>query len=38
MRANPPVGEKIEVSETGIQVSVAAIALERKLLGSALYS
>ena len=34
IRANPPVGEKIAVSETGIQVSVAAIALERTVLGS----
>jgi hypothetical protein len=30
MKAYPPVGEKIEVSETGIQVSVAVIALVRR--------
>jgi hypothetical protein len=39
MRAKPPVGENIEVSETGIQVSVAVIALVRLgEAGTALYS
>jgi len=39
MRAKPPVGEKIDVSETGIQVSVPVIALVgRGEAGTAVYS